>query len=75
MNKQVAIIDDITVGYLRGGVYDNGGTQYAPAQDAHGNWFITEEEIKGTTSPKFEWVKTLELSPYYPPPSPPLPMG
>ena len=44
---------------------------YNPIQDLNDNWVISIEEIEQTITPKFLWVKDLDLIPYEPKPTPP----
>lgn len=55
------------------------GQEYAPdsyfnpIQDFNDNWVISVEEMEYCVNPEFMWVKDLELIPYEPKPTPPMP--
>lgn len=49
---------------------------FNPVQDCDGIWFISTEEIDNSIYPQNQWVKTLSLSEWCPPPQPtPPPSG
>jgi len=37
---------------------------FRPLLDGDGNWFISIEELDGTTNPDYQWVKDLPLIDY-----------
>ena len=46
---------------------------FNPIQDLNNNWVISVEEMEYCVNPEFMWVKDLELIPYEPKPTPPMP--
>lgn len=45
---------------------------FNPIEDADGNWVISQEELNQCDRSEFAWVKTLQLIPYKPKPTPPM---
>ena len=46
---------------------------FNPIQDAQDRWVISAEEVAYCANPSFLWVKQLDMIPFEPKPSPPMP--
>ena len=46
---------------------------FNPIQDTQDRWVISAEEVAYCANPSFLWVKQLDMVPFEPKPSPPMP--
>lgn len=45
---------------------------FCPIKDKQDRWVISVEVVKQCVDPRFMWVKTLQMIPYEPKPTPPM---
>lgn len=70
---EVGLLTEIQKDELIGQLYDD-DSYFNPIQDVDDNWVISTQEMDQCVNPTFMWVKDLDLIPYNPKPSPPLPI-
>ena len=46
---------------------------FNPIQDLYDRWIISAEEVAYCANPSFLWIKQLDMIPFEPKPSPPMP--